>query len=136
MAVMAGAVAHHGALIVRNLFGPEEVTAVREVIDVAHEAHAAGDTTDVGVAYRPLTTGAPTRTAALRSMVADDGGIWLADHGLPQLDARHLRLEQLVVTRGEEAPTPRQRADRPRMMSLMWTTPRHWPNSLTAMRSS
>jgi hypothetical protein len=85
--VLGGAVAHHGALIVRGLFDDAQVT---RSIGVIRTAQARGDerTTDGAGAeaeaeaeeawYRPFPT-TDRQTPALRRMVAEQGGTWLAD---------------------------------------------------------
>jgi hypothetical protein len=77
--VLGGAVAHHGALIVRGLFDEAQVT---RSVGVIRGAQAQRDETacDGAVAawYRPFPTD-DTQTPALRRMVAEQGGTWLAD---------------------------------------------------------
>ena len=83
LARLGGGVAHHGALVVRGLFGPEQVA---RSIEVVHRVQSARDRRVDGVEptlqdaawYQPVHTGKPMQEA-LRQMVAEQGGTWLAD---------------------------------------------------------
>lgn len=99
--VMGGAVAHHGGLLVRGIFGPEQVARAVEAIERTHlryraELEAAAEDGEElppdhpGVAvdqstpldeawYHPLRMPGVPRRDALRKMVAAQGGTWLAD---------------------------------------------------------
>jgi hypothetical protein len=86
--VLGGAVAHHGALIVRGLFDADRVARAEAVLRraTAHrQACAAGAEPDEW--YRPFPT-TKKMDAVLRTMVADQGGTWLADS--PAATARFL----------------------------------------------
>jgi hypothetical protein len=77
--VLGGAVAHHGALVLRGLF---DAGTVERSVTAIHQAQAARDAAgpdgDGGAWYRPFTS-APGSGLGLRRMVADQGGTWLAD---------------------------------------------------------
>jgi hypothetical protein len=77
--VLGGAVAHHGALIVRAMFDEAQV---RHSVDVIHNAQAARDNGSAEAAergwYRPFPTDV-RRHEALRQRAAAAGGTWLAD---------------------------------------------------------
>jgi hypothetical protein len=83
--ILGGAVAHHGCLIVRDVFDDDQVAQAVEVIDRAdarRSAEAAPDETAGSAAdawYRPVATGTPMATAVERAMVGRQGGTWLAD---------------------------------------------------------
>lgn len=81
---VGGAVAHEGAAIVRGLLDPEQATTLRDVIDTVHERKGQGDAAEpaADAIYRPITTSEPMKTAVLRNMVGEQGGIWLADSPL------------------------------------------------------
>jgi hypothetical protein len=77
---LGGAVAHHGALVVRNMIGSDDA---RRVIDGMHRAEAARDrgadgtpAGDSSVWYSRFPS--PDETGR-RTMVERRGGIWLAD---------------------------------------------------------
>jgi hypothetical protein len=77
--VLGGAVAHHGALIVRGTF---DDSRVRRSVDVIDNAQAAGgngsdECGDSGW-YRPFPTDV-RKHEVLRAKAADAGGTWLAD---------------------------------------------------------
>jgi hypothetical protein len=77
--VMGGAVAHHGALVVRELFDEAQVARCVHVIRSAQEAREQGPPPGPDTAwYRPFPSPEP-RDRVLRNMVAGQGGIWLAD---------------------------------------------------------
>lgn len=76
--VMGATIRHHGSLIVRGLFDPEQVERTRRSILTAREAQAAGAGAWTGPAYRPFP-GLDGMGQALREMVVEHGGIWLAD---------------------------------------------------------
>lgn len=77
--VAGGAVAHHGALVVRGLFDEHRV---ERALDAIRRTQARRDEHEPGSEgerwYRPFRTG-ETITEVLRRMVADQGGTWLAD---------------------------------------------------------
>ena len=82
--VLGGAVAHHGALIVRNVFGADQVERLVDAIETTHGSQDDGDAGDgTKVAreetswYRPFPT--TRHNEVLRRMVARQGGTWLAD---------------------------------------------------------
>ncbi len=80
---LGGAVAHHGALIVRGLF---DAARVARSIEIVHRVQAARDRRVDGLPrtdedaswYRPVETGKKMQEA-LRDMVAGQGGTWLGD---------------------------------------------------------
>src|SRR5690606_21379602 len=78
--IPAGAVAHHGALVVRQLFDGDRVARAVDAIRTAQRASDAA--TSAGGAdpawYRPFPTG-NQQDVVLRNMVARQGGTWLAD---------------------------------------------------------
>jgi hypothetical protein len=82
--VLAGSIAHHGSLIVRNVFSAAQAGRVVETIEHAHrareqvEARIDAGADDAAAWYRPLPSNRRI-TAALRKRVGDGGGIWLAD---------------------------------------------------------
>jgi Phytanoyl-CoA dioxygenase (PhyH) len=77
--ILGGAVAHHGALIVRGLFDDAQVRHSVDVIDKAQAArdNGSGEAVDRGW-YRPFPTDVP-RHDALRARAVATGGTWLAD---------------------------------------------------------
>lgn len=99
--LMGGAVAHHGGLLVRGMFGAEQVARSVEAIERTHlryraelEANAEageelppdhpGVPLDLDVAideawYHPLRMPGVPGAGGLRKMVAAQGGTWLAD---------------------------------------------------------
>lgn len=79
--VVGGAVAHHGALYVRNLFLADQVDRCIATVDRAHQARAEanGGPSTWSSAYRPFSTGVGRDARVKRKMVADMGGIWMAD---------------------------------------------------------
>jgi hypothetical protein len=77
--VLGGAVAHHGALVVRGLFDDDAVARSVEAIHRAQAERERGSANGSGTAwYRPFAS-PEKRDQALRRMVADQGGTWLAD---------------------------------------------------------
>lgn len=78
-ATVAGAIAHHGSCIVRGLFSAERV---ERTIDAIHEVEARRDAPDdertPDAWYRPYLDLDPF-PLALRDMVTQHGGTWLAD---------------------------------------------------------
>jgi hypothetical protein len=80
---VGGAVAHHGALVVRGLLDDAQVA---RAVDVVHRAQASRDLQADGRAvtdedrawYHPFET-AGRLQQSLREMVTDQGGTWLAD---------------------------------------------------------
>lgn len=80
-AVVGGTVAHHGALHVRGLFSEEQVTRSIEAIDLAHAVRDAvtDGTRAPDAGYRPPAVERAMKNQVLRNMVAQQGGIWLAD---------------------------------------------------------
>ncbi len=84
--LLGAAVAHHGSLIVRSLFDPEQVARTRRTIDdVVHAATGDDDAAEPGL-YEP-TVGMRGKAAVLRSWVIGRGGVWLGDspHALAQV---------------------------------------------------
>ena len=99
--LMGGAVAHHGGLLVRGMFAPEQVARAVEAIERTHLRYraeleaAATDGQELppdqpGVAvdadapldqanYHPLRLPGVPGGDGLRKMVAEQGGTWLAD---------------------------------------------------------
>lgn len=80
--LLGGAVTHHGALIVRGVFGPEQIERSVEAIERTHASQQPGAEAGDGSAatsgwYRPFPT--DNRNDNLRKMVAKQGGTWLAD---------------------------------------------------------
>jgi hypothetical protein len=81
--LLGGAVAHHGCLIVRGVFSPEQIDRTVAAIERAHEHHvaeaegSAPPATGDAAWYRPFPTDGHNET--LRRMVAVQGGTWLAD---------------------------------------------------------
>lgn len=80
--VLGGAVAHHGALLVRGMFGAAQITRTVAAIEQAHQARndsgeVVGDTGPDRAWYSPLITN--HRDEVNRRMVAGQGGTWLAD---------------------------------------------------------
>jgi hypothetical protein len=77
--VLGGAVAHHGALIVRGTFDDSKVGHSVDVIDSAQAArgNGSGEAVDSGW-YRPFPTDV-RKHEALRARAAAAGGTWLAD---------------------------------------------------------
>ena len=76
--MLGGAVAHHGALIVRKLFDDAQVTRSVDAIRKAEASRGEPRRTDEGAAwYRPLPL--PAHGNMLRKIAASQGGIWLAD---------------------------------------------------------
>jgi hypothetical protein len=77
--VLGGAVAHHGALVVRRLFDDAQVRRTVEAIRTAQTWH---DKTTLEAAasawYRPYPC-PERRDRVLRGMVTKGGGTWLAD---------------------------------------------------------
>lgn len=81
--VLGGAVAHHGALIVRGVFAPDQVDRLADAIETTHLSQV--DEGDNGAKapaeesawYRPFPT--TQMNEVLRRMVARQGGTWLAD---------------------------------------------------------
>ena len=73
--VLGGAVLHHGALIVRSAFSP---TQVQRGVDAIERTRAQHDGW-----YRPVDVQGRKKILALRQMVREQGGTWLADspHG-------------------------------------------------------
>jgi len=119
--VLGGAVAHHGALIVRNLI---EAPDAARIIDGMHRTEAqraaAVDAPDVEGAswYRrfPLRSGPNTRP-----MVEERGGIWLADS-----PANTALVLDLLVSRGIIDAVAGHLGERP-CFSLQKSTLRHIP---------
>jgi len=78
--VLGGAVAHHGALMVRGVATPAQVQSAVATIESVQELHDRGDS---GAApdpwwFRPLDT-PRSKDRVLRQIVRDQGGTWLAD---------------------------------------------------------
>ena len=82
--VLGGAVAHHGALIVRGVFSPEQVERTVEAIERTHQRRdpESGSTTvdtDGAAWFRPFPAKEGVKVETLRRMVARQGGTFLAD---------------------------------------------------------
>jgi hypothetical protein len=78
--VLGGAVAHHGGLVVRGLFGDAQVTRTVELIDqIQAQREGAPDRPLDGALYRPFDLNGKRLQEALRDMVASQGGTWMAD---------------------------------------------------------
>jgi hypothetical protein len=79
--VVGGAVAHHGAVVVRGLFSPDQVDRCVAAIDRAHEVReaVAEGRVEPDASFSPLPGDEPLKTQVLRNMVGVQGGIWLAD---------------------------------------------------------
>lgn len=101
--LLGGAVTHHGALMVRGVFSPEQVARSVEAIERTHERQqvtapvggGGSEESGDGAWYRPFPTDYHNET--LRRMVARQGGTWLADS--PSSTARVLEeLETAGVT--------------------------------------
>lgn len=76
--LMGAAIAHHGSLIVRGFFDDEQIERTRHSILRATDAlHGDADAAADGW-YRP-TLGRDQSQWALRKMVAESNGVWLAD---------------------------------------------------------
>jgi hypothetical protein len=77
--VLGGAVAHHGALVVRRLFDDGQVSRTVEAIHTAQTWRDKSASEEAGSAwYRPFPC-PERRDRVLRAMVAKGGGTWLAD---------------------------------------------------------
>jgi phytanoyl-CoA dioxygenase PhyH len=77
--VLGGAVAHHGALVVRGLFDDDRVARGLETIQTAQRARDALSDHDRGDEwFRPFPK-SERNDNILRRMVRDTGGTWLAD---------------------------------------------------------
>jgi Phytanoyl-CoA dioxygenase (PhyH) len=77
--VLGGAVAHHGALVVRGLFDDDMVARSVEAIHRTQDERERGSANGWGTAwYRPFAS-PQKRDEGLRRMVAEQGGTWLAD---------------------------------------------------------
>ena len=77
--LLGASVAHHGSLIVRNLFTDEEVAAGVEAIDRSRAAASDDDGGRAGSRwYRPFDAD-DAQLAAHRKRVVSRGGVWLAD---------------------------------------------------------
>lgn len=77
--VMGGAVAHHGALIVRGAFTAEQVERAVEMID---RVRAEIDEWEIGRSsewFDPVSAEPVQKNGILRQMVAKQGGTWLGD---------------------------------------------------------
>lgn len=85
--VLGGAVAHHGCLIVRDVFDADQVARGIETIDrveARRDGNGRVDTSEVDdpdaqAWFRPVVTDTQLETAVERQMVARQGGTWLAD---------------------------------------------------------
>jgi hypothetical protein len=85
-ALLGGAVAHHGALIVRAMFDDAQVRRSVEAIDNAQAARDNGSTEAVeSGCYRPFPANTE-RQEALRQRAATAGGTWLADSPVSAAD--------------------------------------------------
>lgn len=78
--VLGGAVAHHGALVVRGLLDPDQVERHVVAIDRARAGQDAWQPGGVGDPwFRPLKVPPMVKNQVLRNHVADQGGTWLGD---------------------------------------------------------
>ncbi|MEO6629463.1 MAG: phytanoyl-CoA dioxygenase family protein [Aquihabitans sp.] len=80
--LLGGAVAHHGCLIVRGVFSPEQVERSVAAIDRTHEHHTGEGLDEATTAserawFHPFPTN--NYNSNLRAMVARQGGTWMAD---------------------------------------------------------
>lgn len=80
--LLGGAVAHHGCLIVRGVFSPEQVERSVAAIERTHEHHTGEGLAETSIAtdrawFHPFPTS--KGDANLRAMVAGQGGTWMAD---------------------------------------------------------
>jgi hypothetical protein len=78
--LLGGAVAHHGALIVRGVFSPEQIERSIASIESTYQRHAGNQTDQAehdGAWFRPFPT--DRRNGVLREMVLTHGGTWMAD---------------------------------------------------------
>lgn len=78
---LGGAVAHHGCLIVRGVFGPEQIERSVAAIERTHQYYA-GEAPPEALGedpgwYQPFQAGGYNEN--LRKIVANQGGTWLAD---------------------------------------------------------
>jgi hypothetical protein len=73
--VLGGAVAHHGALIVRGAFRPEQVA---RSVDAIHRTQTQRDLDATDAWFRPFPL-EPGIDRNLREIVRGQGGTWLAD---------------------------------------------------------
>jgi hypothetical protein len=78
--VLGGAVAHHGALIIRGLFTPEQVASTREMQDKV-KSISLSEEPDRSGWYMPFDGKSP-RQAGLRARAESRGGNWLVDSPL------------------------------------------------------
>ena len=76
--LLGGSVAHHGALIVRGVFSPEQIDRTVDAIDRA-QAHRDLDDAADDRWYRPFEVNGRRVAPTLRQVVRDQGGTWLAD---------------------------------------------------------
>lgn len=83
--VLGGAVAHHGALVIREMFDAGHVARVVAAIEQVREVRSAQEDgsgpPEQEAWFRPLgqPDGGVLRTAIERSLVGKQGGTWLAD---------------------------------------------------------
>ena len=86
---LGGAVSHHGALIIRGLFTPEQVASTREMQDKV-KSISLSEEPDLSGWYMPFD-GKTRRQAYLRSRTEQRGGNWLVDSPLGlKLALKHL----------------------------------------------
>jgi hypothetical protein len=77
--VLGGAVAHHGALIVRGVFDEGQVSRTVEAIDRARTWRDRGAADALGSGWYRAFPNGDRRDGVLRQRVAAFGGAWLAD---------------------------------------------------------
>ena len=74
--ILGGAVAHHGALVVRGVFGPEQIERSTASIEATYRSHVGEGEVDPAW-FSPFPT--DRRNANLREMVLTHGGTWMGD---------------------------------------------------------
>jgi hypothetical protein len=79
--LMGATIAHHGSIIVRGLFDPDQVDRTRASVVAATEARAArtGPLDQRGLHHYGPTLGLDQRHNVLRVYVAQTNGVWLGD---------------------------------------------------------
>lgn len=76
--IMGATIAHHGSILVRGLFAPDQVERTRRSIEDAVAALNADEDQRDRSAYEPIL-GLSGMTKALREMVVGRHGVWLGD---------------------------------------------------------
>ncbi len=79
--ILGGAVAHHGALVIRGLLTPAQVAATREMQDRVRALSLSGKPDDSGW-YVPFKAVGSPRLPGLRKRIQGNGGNWLVDSPL------------------------------------------------------